>query len=459
MALASSVPIVETAPVDLRITGALVVTVAGPELDGGVVEITGDRITHVGLAATAAPAREAVDARDRIVVPGFVNAHCHLSQQLGRGLADDVDLVTWLHDRIWPYEQALTPDDVEISALACAIEQIRSGTTLVADPGGQHVDAAGRAIDRAGIRAVLARSTMDEGEGLPPGWAEGTDDALATQHALVDRWHGAADGRLRASYCLRTIFNCSDELIVGSVAAARERGVIVQMHVAEIPAENDHVRATRGTSTVRHLDALGALGPHLLGAHCVWIDDHEVQLLARSGTGIAHCVGSNLRILGIPRIADLVDAGAVVGIGTDGAPSNNRMSVIDEMWAAGMVQQGLRLDPTALPARRVLRMATLDGARAVGWGDELGSIEVGKRADLVVIDPLTPNMATAHDLVAAVVTSMTAANVESVLCAGRWVLRDRAVTTVDERAVLVEARDRARAVAVRAGIRTELRVP
>jgi 5-methylthioadenosine/S-adenosylhomocysteine deaminase len=446
-------------PVDLRITGALVVTVSGPELDDGVVEVTGDRITHVGTVPSAAPAHVVLDATDRIVVPGFVNTHCHLSQQLGRGLADDVDLVTWLHERIWPYEQALTPDDVEISALACAIEQIRSGTTLVADPGGQHVDAAGRAIERSGIRAVLARSTMDEGDGLPPGWADATADALAVQDALVDRWHGAAGGRLRASYCLRTIFNCSDELIMGSVAAARERGVIVQMHVAEIPAENDHVRATRGTSTVRHLDRLGALGPHLLGAHCVWIDDDEVQLLARSGTGIAHCVGSNLRILGFPRIADLVDAGATVGIGTDGAPSNNRMSVIDEMWAAGMVQQGLRLDPTALPARRVLRMATLDGARAVGWGDELGSIEVGKRADLVAIDPLTPNMATAHDLVAAIVTSMTAANVESVLCAGRWVLRDRVVTTVDERAVLVDARDRARAVAARAGVRIRSEVP
>lgn len=433
---------------DLRLGPALVVPVVGAPLQGWV-EVTAGAITHVGVEPTSAHATETVDLSGRLLLPAFVNTHCHTSQQLGRGLADDVDLLTWLHDRIWPYEVALDETDSEISALACAIEQIRNGCTLVADPGGRHVDGMARGIAAAGIRALLGRSTMDEGDGRPPADREDTAQALAAQDELAERWHG--HGRLQFSYTLRTIFNCSDALITETVERARKLGTVAQMHVAEVPEENEHVRRTRGTTTVRHLDRLGALGEHLLAVHVVWVDDDEIELLAARHCPVSHNAASNLRVLGTPRIADMLDAGVVVGLGTDGAPANNRMSMVDEMWLASLVQKGLRRDPTVLPAAQTLEMATIGGARALGMEHLVGSIEVGKRADLVVVDPLTANFATSADPVSAVVTAMKSENIEAVLCDGEWLLRDRTLTRVDEGEVLREAAERAAAVRRRIG--------
>ncbi|GFJ87182.1 hypothetical protein Prum_008240 [Phytohabitans rumicis] len=228
--------------VDLRVGPALVVPVTAAPFTGWV-EATGGEITHVGPEPSGAPAREEYDAAGRIVIPAFVNTHCHTSQQLGRGVADDVDLLTWLHERIWPYEVALTEADSEISALACAVEQIRNGCTLIADPGGRHVDGMARGLAAAGIRALLGRSTMDSGEGRPAADQESTVEVLGRQDELAARWHGV--GRLRFSYTLRTIFNNSDELIVATIERARALGTVAQMHVAEIPEENEHVRRTR----------------------------------------------------------------------------------------------------------------------------------------------------------------------------------------------------------------------
>lgn len=426
---------------------------AGTVFDGGVIEVSDGRISWVAEEPSAEGADETVSARGLIVVPGLINTHCHLSQQLGRGLADDVDLLTWLHERIWPYEAALTEEDVEVSALACALEQIRNGVTTIADPGGQHVDGAGRALERAGIRGFLGRSTMDEWEGVPEARQESTDETLAVQDELAERWDGAADGRLRFSYTLRTIFNCSDALIEASAERARRLGTPLQMHIAEIQAENHHSRATRGTTTVRHLARLGVLGPWFLGAHAVWLEDEEIELLAEAGAAVSHNLASNLRVLGLPRIADMLDAGVVVGIGTDGAPANNRMSLIDELWAASLLQKGLRLDPTVLDARTAFAMATRNGARALGALGEIGSLEAGKAADLVLIDPRTVNMTPVHDPVSALVTALKSENIHSVMCAGRWLLREREILVVDESAVLREGQDRGDSVARRAELR------
>jgi 5-methylthioadenosine/S-adenosylhomocysteine deaminase len=437
----------DTPSVDTRISASLIFTAAGPELAGGCVEITGGRISHVGPAATGAPAAETVDASGMIVIPGLVNTHCHTSQQLARGLADDVDLLTWLRQRIWPYEAALSDSDVAISTWACAIEQIRNGVTAIAEPGGQHPDATARVLEAAGIRALLGRSTMDEGEGVPARLTESTQACLDAGDQLARRWHGAADGRLRASYTLRTIFNCSDELILATAERASRFGTVVQMHVAEVPEETDYAKATRGLTTLRHLSKLGILGPRFLSIHSVWLDDQELDLLAETETPVSHNAASAMRVLGQPRIADMLDRGIVVGLGTDGAPTNNRMSMVDEIYLASLLQKSLRRDPTALPARRVLEMATIAGARALSWDDEIGSIEAGKKADLVVINPATVNMTPVHDAVSALVTSMKTENIDSVMCDGRWLLRNRELTMIDEAALLTEAQARATTLA------------
>ena len=440
--------------VDVCLAGGTVITMnpAGEVIEGGCVEVAGGRIVHVGAEPSGRPAVEHLDLTGKLLIPGLINTHCHLSQQLARGLADDVDLLTWLRARIWPYETALTPAEVELSALACSLEQIRNGVTTVADPGGQHVDAAGRALQAAGIRGYLARSTLDELNGAPPYMVLDTRSALEIQDELAGRWHKAADGRIRFAYSVRTIFNATDELIVGGSDRARRLGTILEMHVAEIPAENEHVLETRGRTTVRHLEALGVLGSGFLAAHAVWIDAAEMELLARSGAAVSHNLASNLRVLGLPRVADMLDAGITLGLGTDGAPANNRMSLVDEMYSASLLQKGLRLDPTVLPAAQVFRMATIDGARALCWDDEIGSLQVAKRADLVVVDPLTANMVPLLNPASALVTSMKTENIESVMCDGRWLMRDRTVTVVNETEVLREAQRCAVGLAQRIGL-------
>jgi 5-methylthioadenosine/S-adenosylhomocysteine deaminase len=229
----------------------------------GAVLVQGDRIFKVGKSDDLLAELEAdvkpIDLRGRWILPGLINTHTHLSQQLGRGLADDVDLLTWLRGRIWPYESSMDEEDAYISALLCGVEQIRSGVTCLAEAGGQHVDGLGRAVRELGIRAMLTRSSMDMGEGLPEPWQESLEKVLETQVKNFECWHDTAEGRIKVWFGLRTIFNNSDELILRTKDLADHYGVGVHMHVAEVKEEVEFARATRGATTVKHLDNQGVL--------------------------------------------------------------------------------------------------------------------------------------------------------------------------------------------------------
>jgi len=422
----------------------------------GAVLVQDDRIVQVGasddLLAAAGPDVERMDLRGRWILPGLINTHVHLSQHLGRGLGDDVSLLTWLHERIWPYESNMTEEDSYISSLLCGIEQIRSGVTAFAEPGGQHVNGMGRAVSELGLRGILARSTMDMGEGLPAVWNESTERCLEIQVANYERWHGKADGRIRVWFGLRTIFNNSDALIVRTKELADRYGVGVHMHVAEIKEEVEFARATRGATTVSHLHRLGVLDRNFLAVHTVWLTEEEIQMFADRQVKVSHNPAAAMRVLGFARIPEMLAAGVCVTLGTDGAPSSNRMTLVDEMWLASLIHKGRTLDPTVVPAQDVLAMVTCNGARALQWEDQIGSLEAGKKADLVVIDPNTVTMLPMHDPIANMVTSMRAENVESVMVDGRWLMRDRKVLAVNEAAVIEEARSRAAAIVQRAGI-------
>lgn len=440
-----------------------VVTMDAPrrQYTRGAVLIEGDRIAAVGPSddlvaqVNAAPDAQAVsqvDLRGRWILPGLINTHVHTSQQLGRGLGDDVGLLTWLYERIWPYESNLTEEDSYVSTLLCGIEQIRSGVTCFAEPGGQFVDSMGRATTELGLRGILARSTMDMGEGLPSRWEESTQQTLDVQVANYERWHGKAQGRIRAWFGLRTIFNNSDALITRTKALADRYGVGVHMHVAEIEEEVRFAEETRGATTVTHLRDLGVLDDNFLAVHSVWLTDDEVQIFADHRVKVSHNPAAAMRVLGFAKVPEMLDAGVCVALGTDGAPSNNRMTLIDEMWLASLIHKGRTLDPTVVPAQAVLAMVTCDAARALLWEDEIGALAVGKKADLVVIDPDSAAMLPLHDPIANMVTAMHAHNVQSVMADGRWLMRDREILVVDEAAVLAEAKARAAAIARRAGI-------
>lgn len=413
-----------------------------------------DRILQAGTAPVDEnTCDEVLDLTGKLILPGLVNTHVHTSQQLARGLADDVDLLTWLHDRIWPYESSMTEEDSYISTLFCAAEQIKAGVTAIAEPGGQFVSGMAKAVEEAGIRAKLANSVMDCGEGLPKAWQHSTEEELNRQEEDIQRFHGTADGRIEVWFGIRTIFNATDELLLRTKELADRYSVGIHMHVAEAKSEVEYVKERLGVQTVTHLKDLGFLGPNLLAAHTVWLTDGEVEMFREHGVKVSHNPASAMRVLGFARVPRMLQEGICVAIGTDGAPTNNRMDMVDEMWVTSLIHKGWRLDPTVVKAQEILRMATANGAKALQDGLLYGSLEPGKKADLIIINPDSVGMQPMHDPIANLVTSMHSTNVESTICNGKWLMRDRKILTFDEKALIQEAKLRAESIRSRVGIR------
>ena len=424
----------------------------------GAVLIENDRIINIGQnddivrSLLNEPDIERIDLNDRWILPGLINTHVHLSQQLGRGLGDDVNLLTWLHERIWPYESSLTEEDSYVSSLLCGIELIRSGVTCFAEPGGQFVDGMGRAVSELGIRGMLARSSMDTGEGLPETWKQSTEEVLEDQITLFEKWHGKANDRIKVWFGLRTIFNNSDELILRTKELADQFGTGVHMHVAEIKEEVEYARNSRGATTVSHLENLGVLDKNFLAVHTVWLTEDEIQMFADQDVKVSHNPASAMRVLGFAKVPEMMEAGICVTIGTDGAPSNNRMTLVDEMWLTSLIHKGRLLDSTVMPAEKILAMVTCEGARALQLEEEIGSLEAGKKADLVVVNPNTATMLPMHDPIANMVSSMRSENIESVMADGTWLMRNKEILAVKEQEILEEAKKRATEIRKRAGI-------
>ena len=420
----------------------------------GDILIEDDKLKAVGKVnpEDVLPDAQVVEAKGKIIMPGLINTHVHTSQQLERGLGDDVDLLTWLHKRTWPYESSLTPEDSYVSTLLYMLEQIRSGVTAFTEAGGQFVGSMARAVAQAGIRGILSKSSMDCGEGLPKAWQRTTDQELDVQVDNLKRYHNTANGRIRVWFALRTLFNNSDELVVRTKELTDKYGVGYTMHVAEAKSEVDYVKATKGVSTVTHLKNLGVLDKNLLAVHTVWLTNEEVDLFKEYDVKVSHNPASAMRVLGFAKIPRMLEKGICVSIGTDGAASSNRMTMIDEMWLTSLIHKGWRLDPTVVKAEEILTMATINGAKAMLWDDEIGSLEPGKKADLIIIDPNDAMMLPMHDPIANLVTAMRNTNVESVICDGKWIMKDRVILTLDEKAILEEAKARADVIREKAGI-------
>ncbi len=426
----------------------------------GYVIVENDRLTAVKSGeAPAGEYDEVIDCDGKIVMPAFVNTHVHTSQQLGRGLGDDVNLLTWLHDRIWPYESSMTEDDSYVSTLLCCAEQIKAGCTLFAEPGGQFVSGMARGVTEAGIRGKLANSIMDCGEGLPKNWIHSTDEEIARTVEDIKNFHNTADGRVQVWFGLRTIFNNTDELILRSKEEADKYGVGVHMHVAEVKDEVEYLKAKIGVQTVTHLNDLGVLDKNFLAVHTVWLTNDEVLMFKKHDVKVSHNPAAAMRVLGFAKVPRMLREGICVTIGTDGAPSNNRMDIVDEMWLTSLIHKGWRLEPDVVKAEEVLNMATIKGAEALMEEKNLGSLTEGKKADLIVINPRSAGMLPLHDPVANLVSSMHSENVESTMCDGKWLMRERKLLTIDEDALYTEAQQRADAIRSRAGIELPCRFP
>lgn len=426
----------------LRLTGARVLTMdAKRRIVDADVLVEDGRIARIGSPKGLADARREPGAGSRkagtvldctglVIIPGLVQAHVHLCQTLFRGLADDLALEDWLAKRIWPLEAAHTEESVYWSAMLGAAELLLGGTTTILDMETvRHTDAAFRALETIGIRATAGKCLMDA-QSSPAGLRETTDRALAEAADLCARWHGRADGRLRWCFAPRFAPSCTGILLRSVSDLAERTGTMVHTHAAETPVELELVKRETGLDELAYLDSVGIAGERAALAHCVWVDGDGIGRLARQRTGVVHCPSSNLKLgSGIAPVPEMLAAGCRVAIGADGAPCNNRLDAFAEMRLAALIQKP-RLGPEALPAAQVLELATLGGARVLGLEREIGSVERGKRADLVVLDLSGPHVQPdGADLVSRIVYSARAADVRHVIVDGRVVVQDGRLRT------------------------------
>ncbi|HEY9898529.1 MAG TPA: 5'-deoxyadenosine deaminase [Pantanalinema sp.] len=399
------------------------------------------RIAGIGPGLAAPADAEVIDCQGLTLIPGLIQTHIHLCQTLFRGLADDLLLLDWLKDRIWPFEGGHDPDSLETSAYLGIAELLRGGTTTIVDMETvHHTDRAIRAIERSGIRAHVGKVMMDAGGGVPESLMEGTHDSLSESIRLLEKWHGADEGRIRYAFAPRFAVSCTEELLRKVGEAARHFGVLVHTHASENQDEIALVMNERGKRNVAYFEHLGLAGPNLLLAHCIWLDEAEKEILARTGTKVLHCPSSNLKLgSGIAQVPDLLSRGIHVSIGADGAPCNNNLDGFQEMRMAALIQKPIH-GPTSMPAPQVFALATLGGARAIGQEHELGSLEVGKRADVVAVALTGSHVvpSTEENVYSQLVYAARTTDVRMTMVDGRMVYRDSQLLTFDEAAVLAE---------------------
>lgn len=431
----------------LLIKGATVITLDRMnQVFEGDVLIEQNRIAAVG-SSPATRGVETIDGRGRLLLPGFVQTHVHLCQTLFRGAADDLALIDWLKKRIWPMEAAHTRESISASARLSLSEMIRGGTTCALTMETvRHTEAVFEAVEETGFRATIGKCMMDKGDDVPAALSEKTESSISESVALIEAWHNKAHGRIRACFAPRFAISCTRELLERVARLAREMNVMVHTHASENRDEIALVESETGRRNIEYLHDLGIAGPHVLLAHCVWLDDDEIALLARTKTRVAHCPSSNLKLgSGIARVPEMIAGGVSVSLGADGAPCNNRLDMFTEMRTAALIQKA-RLGPQTLPALDVLRMATIEGARALGLDQQIGSIEAGKLADLILINANHPHTTPRPDPVSTVVYAATASDVDTVIIDGRIVFRDGELTTINEQEVITEAAEQFRAI-------------
>jgi cytosine/adenosine deaminase-related metal-dependent hydrolase len=413
------------------------------------------RIAAIGPALETPPGlTHVIEAQGRAVLPGLVQAHVHLCQVLFRGMADDLPLMRWLRERIWPLEGAHDERSMAASARLGVAELLLGGTTAILDMGTvRHQDEIFRAMEDGGIRGISGKAMMDAGESVPANLCEPTEASLRESLALFERWHGAAGGRLEYALAPRFILSCTEALLREVAAIAEMRSIRIHSHVAEHRDERTEVRAKLGKDDVDVLASWGIAGPHVVLAHGVQLTAAQMKRVARAGTRIVHCPSANLKLAsGIADVVAMRDAGIVVGLGADGAPCNNRLDAFTELRSAALLAKVRRDDAAALPAMDALAMVTIEGARALGMDGEIGSLEVGKKADVIVVDVDTEHALPGGDVVNRLVYACTASDVRHVFVDGRWIVRDGALTTLDADEVRATAKREARAVAKRAGL-------
>ena len=433
----------------LLITNGRVITM-DPErrvIRDGAVLIDGDRIKDIGKTAELKkqyPDAEILDVHDNIVMPGLVDVHTHLFQVLSRGIGVDLNLTDWIFKAIYPLSKRLFRPEAKTAALLNSLEMIKTGTTMFDDC--QYInidkycnDGIAEAIEEIGIRGIIGRAAVNQPP-VPECFHEDPDTAYKECERIIEAYHGKADGRISVRVEPMSEALASKEMLLAMREVSRKHHVGMNMHAAEIAQRVENMKKKYGMGTIEYLHDNGILGPDVLLAHCVWISRKEIELLKVTGTKVAHNAVSNPYLAdGIAPVPEMLAAGVTVGIGCDGAASNNNQDMFQAMKTAILLQRGSRLETDCLNAEKVLEMATIEGAKCLNMENEIGSLEVGKKADLIVVSTKEAEMVPSLGFVSNLVYAGTGSAVQTVFVNGTMLMKDRQMLTVDEEQIKSEA--------------------
>ncbi len=436
-------------PYDIVVHNGTVLTVnaAFDILKSGIVCIADGTLKRVEERTADEPlpaARHVIDAQGGIIMPGLVNTHTHAAMTLFRGMADDLPLITWLNDYIFKAEaQWLNPESVYTGTLLSCAEMLLSGTTTFCD-GYFFEDAVAHAVKESGMRAILAQGIVD----FPaPGVADPKKN-VAEAAQFIETWQGKNSLVTPGLFC-HSPYTCSEETLKKARKVADEAHSLFQIHAAETQNEVKEINQKHGTSPVQYLDRIGVLNARTLLVHAIWVNEADFACMAKRGVGVSVATESEMKLAsGVAPIPEFLKRGIAVGIGTDGAASNNNLDMFQEMDTAAKLHKVKRLDPTVLDARQVLALATKSGAEAIGLGEQIGSLEEGKKADLIIIDTHKPHLTPLYDPVSHLVYSASGSDVRDVIIEGRLVVRDRALLTINVEAVMEAVEHLARRIVI-----------
>ena len=417
---------------DLILHNAMVLTMDSEYnfYEKGAVVIKGDRIVDVGESeriTASYKAIEHINASGKLIMPGLINTHTHVPMTIFRGYADDLPLHEWLYDYIFPVEsEFVTLENVKLGTKLAIAEMLRSGTTTFNDMY-YYIDAIAEVVDRTGMRAVLSESVID----FPAPNSPTPEDGLRTAEKLINKWN--QHPRITISVSAHAPYSCSAELIKSAKVLADKYSVPFNIHVAETRREFDAALEEFGFTPVGYLDNLGVLSDNVIAAHGVHLTPEDIQILAERGVAVAHNPECNMKLAsGVAPIPELLAAGVNIGLGTDGVASNNDLDLFDEMNTAAILHKLNSNDPTVLDARTVVEIATIGGARALGMQNEIGSLEPGKKADMIILDLMQPHAHPLYNIYSLLVYSIKGADVESTIIDGKFVMRDRKLLFMDE---------------------------
>jgi 5-methylthioadenosine/S-adenosylhomocysteine deaminase len=443
---AAQLPPKQAAGFDLLITNATIVTMdpARRIIEDGIIAVRGDTIAFVGTGAELRTqamkgfmGKETIDAKGALVLPGFINGHTHVPMTLLRGLHDDVTLDDWLRKYIFPAEaKNVTEDFVRWGTRLAAAEQIRSGVTTFADMY-YFEDAVAEEAKAAGMRGVLGETFLD----FPAPDNKTNAAMLEYTEKFLKRWQN--DPLIHAAAAPHSIYTCSQKTLQDSAALARKYHAPILIHLAEMKKELDDSLKQNGLTPVQYVEKLGILGPDVVAAHCIFVDEKDRKILANHEVGCVHNPSSNMMLAsGVAPVIEERAAGIAVGLGTDGpAGSNNDLDLMEEMDLAAKLQKITKMDPRALGAKSVVEMATMEGAKALHMEKQIGSLEAGKKADIILISLDEPNALPIYDIYAQLAYALKSSDVETVVIGGRIVMRNKKLLTLNEPAILAKARE------------------